>query len=231
MSDLQLQGILLIDKPKDWTSFDVVAKVRGVIKRETGEKIKVGHTGTLDPEATGLLVLAIGKETKNIQYMMKLDKIYEAELTLGKTSSTDDAVGEITDVSDKQPALDQIEVTLEKFIGEIKQTPPQFSAIKIDGKRAYKSAREGKEVKMEPRTVIIRSINDVKYDYPLLSFVTDVGSGTYIRALARDIGDDLGTGAYLSKLRRLTVGAFSVQDALSMEDVNIESIRTSLKTP
>ncbi len=225
----ELNGFLLIDKPKGWTSFDVVAKTRGIIRAETGEKMKIGHTGTLDPMATGLLVLAVGKATKQIQGLMKHDKIYEAEVTLGASSDTDDAEGDITVVSDKQPAHDQITLVLEKFIGEIQQIPPAYSAIKIDGRRAYKDAREGKVVELKPRTVRIKSINDLKYEYPILSFITDVGSGTYIRSLARDIGQELGTGAYLSRLRRLSVGDFSVQEATSMEGLNIEIIRASIK--
>ena len=225
-----MEGLLLIDKPEDWTSFDVVAKVRGIIKHATGERVKVGHTGTLDPKATGLLVLAIGSYTKRVPELTKLDKIYEAELTLGKTSNTDDSEGELTEVNDDQPSKDQIEAALEKFIGEIQQVPPQFSAIKVDGKRAYKSARKGDEVKLEPRTVTIRSINDLNYEYPVLSFVTDVTSGTYIRSLARDIGEKLGTGAYLSGLRRETVGEFSVQNAIAMDGLNIETIQDSIIT-
>ncbi len=221
-------GLLLIDKPQDWTSFDVVAKVRGIIKHETGQKVKVGHTGTLDPKATGLLVLAIGSYTKRVPELTKLDKIYVAEVMLGKTSSTDDSEGEFTEVSDKVPTLDEIEATLEGFLGEIEQIPPQFSAIKVDGKRAYKSARDGQEVKLEPRKVRIKSINDLKYDYPKMSFVTDVSSGTYIRSLARDIGKELGTGAYLSALRRETVGEYSISTAIPMEGIDLEKIRRHL---
>ena len=228
MSDLN--GILLIDKHKTWTSFDVVAKVRGTIKRATGQKIKVGHTGTLDPNATGLLVLAIGKATKQIDGLMKQDKIYEAELTLGKSSDTDDSDGELSQVSDLVPALEEIETALETFIGEIQQIPPAYSAIKVDGKRAYKVAREGRKVVIVPRTVKIKSINDVKYEYPILSFVTDVGSGTYIRSIARDLGETLGTGAYLSNLRRLSVGDYSVQSALPIDKLNMESIQSNINT-
>ena len=224
-----LNGLLLIDKPKTWTSFDVVAKVRGTIKRETGEKIKVGHTGTLDPNATGLLVLAVGKATKQIDGLMKQEKIYEAEIVLGKSSSTDDSEGELTEVSSTKPALDQIEAALENFVGEIEQVPPAYSAIKVDGKRAYKSAREGKTVEIKPRKVRVISINDVKYDYPILSFITHVGSGTYIRSIARDLGEMLGTGAYLNNLRRFSIGEYSVQDSLSIDGLNMESIQSRIK--
>lgn len=224
-----LSGLLLVDKPSGWTSFDVVAKIRGILSREAGYKVKVGHAGTLDPMATGLLVLAIGSATKKIDGLMKQSKIYEAVLCLGATSNTDDAEGEITGQSDVQPSHADIESVLEEFIGEIAQVPPQFSAIKVAGQRAYKAAREGKQVELEPRRVTIVSIHDVHYDYPQLSFVADVSSGTYIRSLARDIGASLGTGAYLQSLRRLTVGEMSVQDAIDMDGVNIERIQTNIK--
>lgn len=223
----ELNGLLFVDKPKDWTSFDVVAKVRGIIGQATGEKIKVGHAGTLDPKATGLLILAIGKATKQIDTFMKLDKIYETELTLGKTSTTEDQEGELTEVSERQPTQDEVEAALDTFVGEIEQIPPIFSAIKIDGQRAYKAARAGKPIEMKPRKVTIKSISDLRYNYPKISFVTDVSSGTYIRSLARDIGETLETGAYLSNLRRETVGEFSVQAAIGMDGLNIEIIQSN----
>src|SRR6266404_2464586 len=178
-----MDGILLVDKPAGWTSFDVVAKVRSMIKAETGQKMKTGHTGTLDPMATGLLVLVLGKYTKRAAEFSKLDKTYEAELTLGKTSSTGDAEGEIVQKSTHWPGLEEIQAVLNKFVGEISQIPPQYSAIKVDGQRAYKAARAGKTVVIEPRQVKIYSINDVKYEYPILRFTTEVSSGTYIRTL------------------------------------------------
>jgi tRNA pseudouridine55 synthase len=220
-----MDGILLIDKPADWTSFDVVAKIRGIIRTETGQKIKIGHTGTLDPMATGLLVLVLGKFTKRAGEFSKLDKTYEAELTLGKTSSTGDMEGEITQKSTHQPSLEEIQMVLNKFTGEISQTPPQFSAIKVGGQRAYKAARAGKIVVIEPRKVKIYSIADVKYDFPILSFTTEVSSGTYIRALAEDIGQRLGTGAYLSALRRTNVGQFDIKDAVALDEIRLNIAR------
>jgi tRNA pseudouridine55 synthase len=189
-----MDGILLIDKPKEWTSFDVVAKIRGMVRAQTGQKKpKVGHAGTLDPLATGLLIVLVGKDaTKRQAEFMKQDKVYEVELTLGQISTTDDDEGEKTAVSDKQPTLDQVQQAVTSFVGEIQQVPPIFSAIKVDGKRAYKQARAGKEVKMEPRIVTIYSITDLEYVYPFVRFVTKVSSGTYIRSLARDIGQNLG---------------------------------------
>lgn len=223
-----MDGLLLIDKPKGWTSFDVVAKVRGLMRAETGlKKPKVGHTGTLDPLATGLLVLCIGSYCKRASEFSKLDKTYEVTMKLGQTSTTGDAEGSLTGISTKKPTSEAISATLEAFVGEIDQVPPQFSAIKVGGQRAYKLAREGKTVKMEPRKVTIYSITNVEYEYPLVSFTSKVSSGTYIRSLVQDIGERLGTGAYMSDLRRTTVGMFVVKDA-HLTDVT-QDIKGSLR--
>lgn len=209
-----MNGILLIDKPKGWTSFDVVAKIRGKIRQETGaKKPKVGHTGTLDPLATGLMIVVVGTYCKRAQEFSKLDKVYEVTMKLGVTSTTDDGEGEKTVVSDRQPSEPEVKQAIEEFVGEIQQIPPAFSAIKINGKRAYKLAREGKEVIIEPRTVTIHSITEVKYDYPTVEFTAHVSSGTYIRSLVRDIGDKLATGAYMTDLRRTKVGMYVVDNA------------------
>ncbi len=215
--------MLLIDKPVGISSFGVVAKVRGIWRndlREQGESIKkakVGHTGTLDPMASGLMILVLGSYTKRAQEFSKLDKVYEAELTLGATSSTDDLEGDITAMSDQQPTLEEVNQVVKSFIGEIEQVPPIYSAIKIDGQRAYKLARKGREVTMQPRQVSIFSIAELEYDYPKLKFRVHVSSGTYIRSLARDIGEKLGTGAYLSALRRTKVGAYELKDAVDFD--------------
>jgi tRNA pseudouridine55 synthase len=219
-----MDGILLIDKPEGWTSHDVVAKVRSILKAQTGQKVKVGHTGTLDPMATGLLILVIGSYTKRAAEFSKLDKVYEAELTLGAVSTTGDKEGEITQKSDQKPDQPQIEQVLSRFTGEIQQTPHIFSAIKVDGKRAYELARKNQAVKLEPRAVTIHEITEVKYDYPKLEFTAKASSGTYIRSLAEDIGEALGTGAYLSALRRTKVGDYGVENALSLEQVSPEAI-------
>lgn len=224
-----MDGILLVDKPAGWTSHDVVAKVRSVIKKETGQKLKVGHTGTLDPAATGLMVLVIGTYTKRAQNFSKLDKIYEAELTFGSTSTTGDSEGEISNTSSKKPSLKEIQTVLNKLLGEIEQIPPAYSAVKIDGQRAYKAARAGKTVEIEPRKVKIYKITDVNYDYPQLKFTVKVSSGTYIRSLAADIGDALGTGAYLSTLRRTHVGDFKMGSALEVEDLSLLNIEKDLQ--
>jgi tRNA pseudouridine55 synthase len=224
-----MDGILLVDKPTGWTSHDVVAKVRGSIRAETGQKVKVGHTGTLDPMATGLLVLVLASYTKWAAKFSQLDKVYEAELTLGATSSTGDGEGEITKKGAHQPAEKDINKTLSTFLGENMQTPPAYSAIKVDGKRAYKMARAGQEVKLQPRAVTIYEITDVKYDYPALKFTVKVSSGTYIRSLASDIGEALGTGAYLSALRRTQVGKFGISDAIKIDDFSPSNLEKRLQ--
>jgi len=224
-----MDGVLLVDKPRGWTSFDVVAKVRGTLKKDGVSKPKVGHTGTLDPMATGLLVLLVGKATKQATELSKLDKTYEATLKLGQTSTTGDEEGEKTEVSDKKPSLDEIQQVLDQFLGEIEQIPPAYSAIKVDGQRAYKLARAGKEVKIEPRRVKIYQITDVNYGYPELKFTCEVSSGTYIRTLAEDIGKKLGTGAYLTGLNRIQVGEFTLKDAIEPTDVLVTARLIQIK--
>jgi tRNA pseudouridine55 synthase len=214
-----MDGYLLVDKPAGWTSHDVVGKVRNVLKKEAGHKIKVGHTGTLDPFATGLLILMIGGYTKRAQEFSKLDKVYVAEIILGKISTTGDPEGEITEKSNKKPSQKEIENVLKEFTGEIEQIPHKFSAIKVNGQKAYDLARAGKDVVLEPRKVTIYNIEEVEYDYPKLKFTAEVSSGTYIRSLAEDIGEKLGTGAYLSALRRTKVDKFTVENAHSIDEL------------
>ncbi len=215
-----MNGILLVDKPSGWTSFDVVAKVRGIVRRETGlKKPKVGHTGTLDPLATGLLVLVVGSYTKRVPELTKLDKTYEVSMTLGQVSTTGDEEGEKTAISDRMPQEVDIQQCLQNLEGEMEQTPPIFSAIKVNGQRAYKLARAGKPVVIEPRKVEIYSITDVEYTYPLVKFTTEVSSGTYIRTLVEDIGKQLDVGAYMSGLRRTKVGDFNIIGAQTVDDL------------
>lgn len=218
------------------TSFGVVARVRRILSKEAGRKIKVGHTGTLDPFATGLLILMSGKNTKKCQEFLKLDKVYEATLYLGKVSTTGDLEGEITDfekpTNTNNPTLDSstplsapslplVEKTIKSFIGEISQTLPKFSAIKINGKRAYKLARAGEDPKMPTRKITIYDIEILEYNFPVLKIRCHVSSGTYIRTLAEDIGKTLETGAYLTNLRRLKIGDYSVDNALTLADLGI----------
>jgi tRNA pseudouridine55 synthase len=213
-----MQGLLLIDKPSGWTSFDVVNYVRKMVAAREGKRpknTKVGHTGTLDPLATGLLVLVVGKEyTRRAGEFSKLDKTYEVTMKLGETSSTGDAEGEKIAVSDTAPNQTAILGALEGLQGQIMQVPPAFSAMKINGQRAYKLARAGKEVVLEARPVTIYQLQLTKYAYPFVEFTADVGSGTYIRSLVEDLGKVLGTGAYMSGLKRTRVGQFTIDKAL-----------------
>ena len=210
--------IILIDKPAGITSFGVVARVRRQLRDEFGHKIKVGHTGTLDPFATGLLILLSGKCTKRSNEFLKLDKMYEATIKLGFVSDTGDTEGNIIKRSDKNIDLKEIESILKEFTGEITQTPPKFSAIKIDGQRAYKLARKGADFEMPSRKVTIYDIEILDYDYPMLKIRCHVSSGTYIRTLAEDIGEKLGVGAYCLELRRLKIGDYDVKDAKKIND-------------
>lgn len=227
-----MQGILLVDKPQGWTSFDVVNYVRKIVATAEGKKpknCKVGHTGTLDPMATGLLVLLIGKEyTRRAGEMSKHDKTYEVTMQLGATSTTGDIEGELTPVSERLPGENEVLAALQKFTGEIMQTPPAYSAIKINGQKAYDLARKGKAVKLVPRPVTIYHIRDVQYAYPEVSFTCDVSSGTYIRSLAADIGEVLGTGAHLTALRRTRVGKFDLTGALVSTEITLEMLEANL---
>jgi len=215
-----LDGLLVINKPKDWTSFDVVAKIRNKLNVK-----KVGHTGTLDPQATGVLVLCIGKGTKLVQKLIGLDKEYVCDITLGASSTTDDAEGKITSTSDAtEVPLADIENALKEFMGTFKQMPPQFSAKKIQGKRAYQLARKGKEVKLEPVDVTVHNIELLDYKWPILKLKIHCGTGFYVRSLARDLGEKLGVGGYLSALQRTRVGHFSIERAISIEQADEKSL-------
>lgn len=227
---MDLDGILLIDKPSGWSSFDVVGKVRGTLKRETGRKIKVGHTGTLDPLATGLMIIVVGSYCKRAQEFSKLDKTYEVTMKLGETSTTGDAEGVKTPISDDRPTEAAVKEALSSFIGDGMQVPPVYSAIKIDGKRAYKLARAGKTVEIDPRPIRISSIVLTNYEYPYVKFLADVGSGTYIRSLVKDLGEQLKTGAYMSDLRRTKVGIWSIENTLLPPVMEFEEIVSGIKT-
>lgn len=207
-----MNGLLLVNKPAGITSFDCIRKLR----RTTGVK-KIGHAGTLDPAAHGLMLLLFGTACKQAQQFSKLDKTYIAQIELGKNSTTGDREGELTNISERQPDLEEIERTLKLFIGEITQTPSKYSAIKIDGQEAYKRARRGEEVTMPSRQVTIDSIDLLTYNYPYLEISADVSSGTYIRSLAEDIGEVLGTGAYLADLIRTSVGEYDLKDAVELD--------------
>lgn len=228
---------MLIDKPPGMTSFGVVARVRRVLSQRAGKKVKVGHCGTLDPFATGLLILVTGKECRNAMRYTKLDKVYEATFRLGQTSTTGDPEGEImpyvanskpqNDIQassiSKQPDIAVVKSVLVQFVGDIKQRPPAFSAIKINGQRAYKLARSGKKVDIPERAVTIYALELLDYAYPLLKVRAHVSSGTYIRSLAADIGEALNTGAYCQELRRTQIADWQVSQAQKLTDFGVES--------
>ncbi|HWT40919.1 MAG TPA: tRNA pseudouridine(55) synthase TruB [Dongiaceae bacterium] len=210
-------GAVLVDKPAGITSFGVVARIRRRLSEQIGKKAKVGHTGTLDPFATGLMIIVTGKECRNAMQYSKLDKVYEATIRLGQTSTTGDPEGELTAISGDQPTLAEVQTALEQFQGEITQTPPMFSAIKINGRRAYDLARKGETVEIPQRTVTIYSLQILDYAYPDIRIRVHVSSGTYIRTLAEDIGKALRTGAYCAELRRTKVGEWDIAGALPIE--------------
>jgi tRNA pseudouridine55 synthase len=226
-----MDGALLIDKPLAWTSFDAVNYVRKIIAESENKhpnQVKVGHCGTLDPLATGLLILLIGNYTKRASELVKLDKTYYATMKLGETSTTGDAEGEKTVLSDNQPSQSELTSTLKKFTGSILQKPPAFSALKIGGQRAYKLARQGKAVELAARPVTIYKNELISYNYPFVKLLNQVSSGTYIRSLVEDMGRQLETGAYLVALRRTQISSFSIDKALELENLNIESIQNGL---
>jgi len=214
-----VQGeLLLIDKALDWTSFDAVNKVRRLISRKIGMKLKVGHAGTLDPKATGLLLICTGAMTRKINDLVGLDKEYTGSFFLGATTPSFDTETEINHKSEIDHLTSEIILaTTQKFIGTIQQVPPQFSAKLVDGKRAYLSARKNKEVKIEPATITIKEFEITRIELPEISFRIVCTKGTYVRALARDFGEALDSGAYLTSLRRTRIGQHNVIDALTVD--------------
>ncbi len=227
-----MQGVLLVDKPATWTSFDVVNYVRRIVATAEDKKpknVKVGHTGTLDPFATGLLVLLVGKEyTRQAESLTKLDKTYEVTMRLGETSTTGDPEGVITAAPGPAPSEEALGEAVTKFIGPISQIPPAFSAIKVNGQRAYKLAREGKEVVIPARPVTINRLKVVAYNYPEVQLLAEVSSGTYIRTLVEDIAKALGTVGYATRLRRTSVGKFNLTDACEVKSLTAEILEQKL---
>ncbi|MBM3210141.1 tRNA pseudouridine(55) synthase TruB [Candidatus Saccharibacteria bacterium] len=217
-------GLVVIDKPTGMTSFGVVARIRRVLSRQMGKKVKVGHTGTLDPFASGVMLLVTGAECKNAAQYSKLDKIYEAIFYLGAHSTTGDPEGQI--IYEEAPLVPNkitVQAALKKFEGQITQRPPIFSAIKIAGKRAYQLARDGKEVEIPERTVTVHSLELLSYQYPLLKVRAHVSSGTYIRSLAVDVAKTLGSTAYCTELRRISVAEWNLEQAATLADFGIDS--------
>lgn len=208
--------LLLIDKPAGWTSHDVVAKLRGILKTK-----RIGHAGTLDPFATGLLIVGIGPGTKDLTALVGLGKTYIATARLGATSTTEDPEGEITETGATEMSLTEVEQALSSFVGTYEQTASLYSAKKVGGKKLYDLARQGlgDTVERPKKMITISEIKLREYQWPFLTFEVSCSSGTYIRALARDIGEKLGVGAYLTALRRTRIGDFRLEDAKKLEDV------------
>lgn len=220
-----IHGILNLEKPSAITSARAVAQVKRLLPRGT----KIGHAGTLDPFATGVLLLLIGRATKLCESLMNQPKRYEAVIKLGAITATDDSdSAEVCCPSQRinSPPVEchLIDIILSKFVGQVQQIPPIFSALKVGGKRAYQLSRNGKPPSLSPRSVTIYSIERMKYDWPLLKLRVDCGRGTYIRALARDIGAELGVGGYLTELCRTRVGPFSVESALALDHIPVADL-------
>ncbi|MFW6257466.1 MAG: tRNA pseudouridine(55) synthase TruB [Prolixibacteraceae bacterium] len=210
--------VLLFDKDLDYTSFDLVQRVRNTLCRKMGiKKMKVGHAGTLDPLATGLMILCTGKSTKLIESFQEKEKEYVATLKLGATTpSYDLETGENSRSDTGHVTINLLESVLEKFAGEIQQEPPVFSAVKVKGKRAFDYARKGEEVKLQSKKIVIHDIEIVSFNLPYVVLRVVCSKGTYIRALARDISEQLSCGAYLTGLRRTRIGEFNVEQAISV---------------
>lgn len=218
-----MNGILNVLKPPGMTSFDVVSYLRGMLRIK-----KIGHTGTLDPDAVGVLPICIGSATKAIEYMTDKDKLYRAELTLGVTTDTQDSSGNVLNLREVSVSPDQVESVLSEFVGEIKQIPPMYSAVKVDGKKLYELARKGITIEREPRDIKIYSINIVKNikgtcleDKNKVLMDVHCSKGTYIRTLCHDIGEKLGCGGHMSFLIRKRAGKFDINSALTLEEISL----------
>lgn len=216
--DFELGEVLLVNKPLTWTSFDVVNKLRYAIKKKLGNKIKVGHAGTLDPLATGLLIICTGKMTKKIDEYTGMDKEYTGSFYIGGTTATYDSELEMNATFPTEHIdEDMLRSIAQSFVGDIEQMPPIYSAIKIDGSAAYIAARKGAEVVMKARNVTIKEFELTKIEMPLVHFRVVCSKGTYIRSLAYDFGKALNSGAYLASLCRTKIGVFDVKDAKDVE--------------
>lgn len=218
-------GILKVNKPLGCTSRDVVNRVERIVR-----PAKTGHAGTLDPLATGVLVICVGQATRLIQYIQQMPKEYHATFLLGHHSVTDDTEREVTVLADaRRPALAEIEAALPQFIGAIQQRPPQHSAVKVAGRRAYKLARKGQNFDLAPRTVTIHAIQITRYVYPELELTIRCGSGTYVRSLGRDLAAALGTSAVMSALQRTAIGRFHVEAGVAIDDLKAENLADHLQ--
>jgi tRNA pseudouridine55 synthase len=209
-----MNGLLVIDKPAGMTSRDVVNRVQRWFPR----KIKIGHTGTLDPLATGVLVICVGAATRLADYVQAMEKTYVSRFRLGATSTTDDADGEVSEVPNAvPPTREQIDAALASFVGTIEQVPPAVSALKVEGLRAHELVRMGEEVRLAPRSVRIDAIRVTGYEWPWLDVEVDCGKGTYIRSIARDLGAKLGVGGMVQTLRRTRIGPFRAEEGTGLD--------------
>lgn len=209
--------MLLINKPREWTSFDVVNKLRYILKTK-----KIGHAGTLDPLATGLLIICVGKMTKRIEEFMGQEKEYTGKFILGQTTPSHDLETEVTEQKDISGLTETlIRETTKNFTGKISQLPPQHSAIRIGGKRAYEFARKGEEIELKPREVEVTEFEITSIALPEISFRIVCSKGTYIRSLARDFGNTLGVGAYMSELCRTRIGPYTLENAAAIDEVHL----------
>ena len=222
-----MDGIIVINKQKEYTSHDVVAKLKKKLNIS-----KVGHTGTLDPNATGVLPILIGKGTKFSKYLINHDKIYEVELELGKKTDTADIEGKVIEEKnvDERYIKENLLQVLESFVGKQEQIPPMYSAIKKNGKKLYEYARAGEKVEIEPRKIEIYKIDLNKYDKNIISFVVSFSKGTYIRSLCEDIAEKLNTVGYMKNLKRLQVGKFNIKDAVYIDDIDLKNVNDHLIT-
>ena len=218
-------GLININKPAGWTSRDVVNRVAKLVK-----PAKAGHAGTLDPLATGVLVLCLGQATRLIENVQQMPKTYRATFLLGQTSDTEDITGQVVELTQPPiPTEAAIRVASNAFLGEIQQRPPAYSAKKIKGKRAYDLARAGETVELAPRPVKIYQLQLLRYEYPTLEMEVTCGSGTYIRSLGRDIAESLGTGAVMSALVRTKIGSFTLENATELSSLNVENLTESIR--
>lgn len=209
-----MDGILIIDKEQGFTSHDVVAKLRGILRMK-----KIGHTGTLDPDATGVLPVAVGKATRLVEFLTDKDKTYEAVLHLGKKTDTQDITGTILEEKEVLCSEEEVCSVINSFLGEQKQIPPMYSALKVGGKKLYELAREGIEVEREPRSVCFKKIEILEVKLPMIRFSVTCSKGTYIRTLCHDIGEKLGCGGCMESLRRTASGRFSLEESHTLSEV------------
>lgn len=214
--DFEGGEVILVDKPIDWTSFDVVARIRSMFTIK-----KIGHAGTLDPKATGLLIVCTGKMTKRIVEFQELEKEYTGVIELGSTTKSFDSETELIDIKETSGVTsDKIKEVFQKFLGHQKQIPPMYSAVKKNGRRLYKYARKGKEVQREPRDVFIKEFSMTSYFEPNIEFKVVCSKGTYIRSLAHEVGILLGCGGYLKQLTRTRIGGYTLESAIKMENMH-----------